>query len=126
MSWQSRDPLPNAQAVEIDLRKFEDYSMNPGNPGNQGKWVTFAAVGYDVQNPQNRIAAAQDVVTQLRQQLSKTPATQGQSNRYGPRFEVRVVIRGANGREGTLVTIWQLDRGTEIPRLITNWLEVHQ
>jgi hypothetical protein len=54
MVWKSGDPLPNAQSAEIDPRKFEDYSMNPNNPGNQSKWMAFAAIGYDVQESGSR------------------------------------------------------------------------
>jgi len=100
--------------------------MNPDNSANQGKWMAFAAIGYDVRNPQSRKSAAQDVINQVQQQLSDLPAIQGQSSSYGFRFEVRAVIQGGNRKEGTLVTIWQTDAGKNIPRLITNWLEVYR
>lgn len=124
--WNAGDPLPRPQDAEIDPRKFEQYSMNPTNPGNQGKWMAFAAIGYDVENPQSRSAAAQDVINQLRQGLVNAPATQIQSSIYGLRFQVRVRIQGQNGGEGTLVTTWQIDNDRDVPRLITNWLEVYQ
>ncbi len=124
--WNAGDPLPKAQDAEIDSRKFEQYSMNPTNSANQGKWMAFAAIGYDMENPQSRNAAAQDVINQLRQGLVNAPATQSQSSIYGLRFQVRVRIQGPNGGEGTLVTTWQIDTGRDIPRLITNWLEVYQ
>lgn len=100
--------------------------MNPNNPANQGKWMAFAAIGYDVQSAESRNAATQDVLNQLRQRLANAPATQGQTSIYGLRFQVRVRIQGLNGREGTLVTNWQIDNGKNVPRLITNWLEVDQ
>lgn len=34
------------------------------------------------------------------------------------------MVTGPNGKSGKLVTIWQIDRGTSVPRMITNWLEV--
>jgi predicted Zn-dependent peptidase len=124
--WNAGDPMPRAQDAEIDPRKFEQYSMNPTNPTNQGKWMAFAAIGYDVENPQSRNAAAQDVINQLRQGLVNAPATQGQNSIYGLRFQVQVRIEGPNGGEGTLVTTWQIDNDRDVPRLITNWLEVYQ
>ncbi|MFE1744903.1 DUF6883 domain-containing protein [Coleofasciculus sp. H7-2] len=125
-NWNSGDPLTRAQDAEIDPRKFEEYSMNPNNPANQRKWMAFAAIGYDVESAESRNAAAQDVINQLRQVLANVPATQGQTSIYGLRFQVRVRIQGLNGREGTLVTNWQIDNGKDVPRLITNWLEVDQ
>jgi hypothetical protein len=53
------------------------------------------------------------------------PATAGKASDYGQRFEVRIPITGPKGN-GTLVTVWQIDKGSDAPRLITNWLEVHK
>ncbi|MBW4508684.1 MAG: hypothetical protein KME64_19545 [Scytonematopsis contorta HA4267-MV1] len=122
--WKPGDPLPKAEEAEIDPRKFEEYSFNPNNPSNQGKWMAFEAVGYDVQTNQGRQAGANDVIRQLREGLINTPAAQGQVSTYGVRFQVKVRIQGFNGREGTLVTSWQIDNGKDIPKLITNWLQV--
>lgn len=36
----------------------------------------------------------------------------------------RTLAEGAG--EGTLVTTWQIDNDLDVPRLITNWLEVYQ
>ncbi len=100
--------------------------MNPANPANQGKWVAFEAIGYDVQNASSRSLAAQNVISQLKQQLIDAPAIPGQTSTYGLRFKVEVMLRGVNGRQGCLITVWQIDNGSEIPRLITNWLEVYR
>lgn len=81
-------------------------------------------LGYDVESIQSRQAAAQNIINQLRQGLANAPATQGQNSLYGIRFQVEISIQGLNGREGNLMTIWQIDIGTDVPRLITNWLEV--
>jgi hypothetical protein len=118
-------PLPNGAAATIDLAKFDRYSMDPNNTGNGGKWKAFQALGYDVQTEGGRTAGAQNVVNQLREKLATTPASLGKSSTFGPRYEVRIEIKGPNGREGTLQTVWQTDVGSSAPRLITNWLEVH-
>lgn len=125
-NWNPGDPLPRAQDAEIDPRKFEEYSMNPNNPKNKGKWIAFAAIGYDVDSSQGRSAAAQDVINQLRQSLPIAPATEDRLSIFGVRFEVIVQIKGPNGGEANLVTKWQIDNSTDIPRLITNWLKVPQ
>lgn len=124
--WQPCDPLPNSEKAIIDPRKFEQYSMNPNNPNNQGKWMAFAAVGYNVKNAQGRYSAAQDIINQLRFQLDNIPAILDKPSIYGIRFEVQIIIVGANGRQGILVTKWQIDNDTDIPKLTTNWLKVAQ
>lgn len=100
--------------------------MNPNNPANQGKWMAFAVLGYDVQSTESRKAAAQNIINQLRQGLVNAAATEGQNSIYGIRFQVRVRVQGLNGRQGSLVTIWQIDNDKNVPKLITNWLEVAQ
>lgn len=124
--WNPNDPLSMAEGAQIAPRKFEEYSMNPNNPVNQGKWMAFAALGYDVQSIESRKAAAQNIINQLRQGLVNAAATQGQNSIYGIWFQVRVRIQGLNGRQGSLVTIWQIDNDKNVPKLITNWLEVAQ
>jgi hypothetical protein len=64
--------LPRASEAAVDPAKFVDYSMNPANRGNQGKWIAFVELGYDVSTPEERV-----------------------------------------------------DKEILLPRLITNWLEVH-
>ena len=123
--WNPGESLPMADNAEIDPRKFEEYSMNPNNPANQGKWMAFAVLGYDVESTQSRQAAAQNIIKQLRQGLVNAPAIQGQNSIYGIRFQVQVRIFGVNGRVGNLMTIWQIDNDKNVPRLITNWLEVN-
>jgi hypothetical protein len=126
VNWKPGNPLPNAENAEIDLRKFSEYSMNPDNSQNQGKWIAFNAIGYDVRTAESREAAAQTLIDQLRQSFLEAPANPGKLNPYGIRFNVASTIQGSNGRQGVLRTVWQVDRGKETPRLITNWLEVYQ
>jgi hypothetical protein len=99
--------------------------MNPSNPNNGGKWSAFQNLGYDVKSDSGRAFGANDVISQVRSQLPKTQATPNGTSPFGPRVEVDVSITGPNGSTGTLVTIWQYDNGSAVPRLITNYLKVH-
>ena len=118
--------LTNYVNAVIEPSKFINYSMDPMNPGNQGKWKAFQMIGFDVSNINSRRKSAKNIIDQIRDNLSTVPAKPGKLSRYGQRFEVRISITGPNGRDGTLLTIWQIDRDKENPRLITNWLEVHK
>ena len=124
--WEFGQSLPNVQEAEIDARKFEQYSLNPENPNNKGKWMAFVAIGYDVSSSQGRQIATEDIINQLRAKVPNLPATQEEPSVYGLRFEVQVTIRGLNGQEGNLITKWQIDRGKTVPRLISNWLKISQ
>jgi hypothetical protein len=125
ISWKEGEPLPNADQAEIDLRKFTDYSWQPNNPQNQGKWMGFAMIGYSVETQEGRQIATQDIIQQIRQILPYAPAYKSKNNPYGMRLKVTIRIKGFNGGQGNLITIWQIDQGKIIPRLITNWLEVY-
>lgn len=70
--WECGQTLPKVQEAEIDARKFEQYSLNPENPNNQGKWMAFVAIGYDVNSPQGRQIATEDIIEQLRTKLPKS------------------------------------------------------
>jgi hypothetical protein len=124
--WKPGNPLPEAQNAQIDPKKFDEYSMNPDNPQNRDKWKAFEQIGYDVYTPQGRSIGAQNLIEQLRLSLQSAPANQGKTSTYGPRFVVQVEIEGPNGKKGTLVTTWQVDKDKSFPRLITNWIAVNR
>lgn len=118
--------VPTFRNAEIDVRKFIDYSMNPENPDNRGKWKAFVSIGYSLEDLRSRELAAWSVIKQLRQVLPNAVAQPGRSSSYGQRFEVTVEIVGPNGRQGSLFTAWQIDNGRDTPRLVTNWLKACQ
>ena len=99
--------------------------MKPDNPQNQGKWMGFAMLGYPVETPEGREIAAKNVIKQLRNALPYVSALKGKNNAYGIRFKVTIKIKGFNTRTGDLTTIWQIDKNSTIPRLITNWVKVN-
>jgi len=124
-NWKPGDPMPNADSAQINPAKFEKYSMDPANVQNNGKWQAWEKLGYDVKTEAGRQIATQDIMKQLSGKLLQTPAQKGMVSDFGKRFELDVEIVGANGRAATLGTKWQIDAGTTIPRLITNWAKVH-
>ena len=116
-------PLPNGDRAIIPEPKFLRYSMDP-KAKNNGKWKAWGSLGYDIDN--DRQGAADDVIRQLRRGLSVSRAEHAQQTPHGLRLTTGTHIRGPNGHAGTLRCVWQYDRGSDEPRLITNWLEVHK
>lgn len=115
--------LANAEQAVVDERKFTAYSMDPGNPRNDGKWEAWTALGYDLGD--GRADSAADVMRQLQAQLPDAAPYEHRDTSYGPRYHTDATIVGPNGRVGKLVTVWQYDHGTDKPRMVTHWLEVH-
>jgi hypothetical protein len=124
--WKPGDPLPEAQNAQIDPKKFTEYSMKLDHPQNGGKWKAFEKIGYDVRTPKGRGAGAKDLIEQLRLSLQSAPANQGETTTYGLRFIVNVEVEGPNGKKGTLVTAWQIDKDKSFPKLITNFIKVNK
>lgn len=124
MASPEEDPTRWDEA-QIDISKFRDYSMNPEHPDNGGKHLAFAALGWNVETAEGRELAADEVIRAIRASLpsadSKTYASE-----YGQRARVALPLQGPNGRDGKLVTVWQIESGSRVPRLITNWLKVQR
>lgn len=116
--------LSNAENAVVDERKFTAYSMDPANPRNRGKWKAWQRLGYDVH--ERRQDAVQDVTRQLRASLSDAEPYRRQDTSHGPRCRTDAPLTGPNGRTGTLVCVWQYDIGAEQPRMVSNWLRVHE
>ena len=54
--------------------------MDPTNVGNQGKWVGFESIGWNVQDEASRQVAAQDIIDQLKTKLAYFPAKRGRTS----------------------------------------------
>ncbi|WP_110986826.1 DUF6883 domain-containing protein [Acaryochloris thomasi] len=100
--WETGGALPYADKALIDPAKFEHYSMNPQNPGNQGKWIAFKELGYRTETAEGRRIGARHIVQQLSGALPMTAAIEGRRSNHGRRFIMRVVIQGLNNRQATL------------------------
>jgi hypothetical protein len=112
-------------AALIPEEKFTGYSMNPSNTNNLGKHQAFQALGYKLDTADERARAADDVIGQLRTALPPEGIPREHPSQYGRRAEVRTPLVGPSGSKATLVTVWQADNHGNVPRLITNWAEVH-
>jgi uncharacterized protein with von Willebrand factor type A (vWA) domain len=112
-------------AALILEEKFTAYSMNPSNTNNLGKHKAFQALGYKLDTAEERAQAAGDVIRQLRASLPPERIAREHPSQYGARVDIRTQLTGPNGTGATLVTVWQADNQSNVPRLITSWAEVH-
>ena len=42
---------------------------------------------------------------------------------YGTKYKFRIPVRGPNGKIKNVIAVYQIDKGSSIPRLITNYME---
>ncbi len=126
---EAREILPNLHLVEVDKRKFSEYSLNPDHPHNNGKAEGWQALGYDVENPQARRDAAQDLHEMIRDELlSRGKVVETRDTKYGPTYRVLNPFIGPNGAHATLVTCWIVESRSDPihPKLTTTWVQPHR
>ena len=126
---EAREILPNLHLAEVDERKFSEYSLNPSHPHNNGKAEWWQALGYDVENPQARSDAAQDLREMIREELlARGKVVETRDTKYGPACRVLNPFIGPNGAHATLVTCWIVESRSDPihPKLTTTWVQPHR
>jgi hypothetical protein len=104
--------IPNAAKAIIAPEKLRDYLLNPAHRRSATKAKFLLACGYR--------ADAWDVLeADLRTQHLTADYARAKENYFGRRFEIRVPISTPSGSQVMIQSVWQIDEGTEVPRLIT-------
>lgn len=104
--------IPNANSAIIAVEKLRDYLLNPAHRRGAAKARLLLACGYR--------ADAWDVLeADLRKQHLTSDITIVSENPYGQRFEIVAPLTTPSGRKIVFSSVWQIDTGTDVPRLIT-------
>lgn len=103
--------LPNRTLAVIAPDKLTNYLLNLRHKRGGTKARLLAQFGYTVQD-WRRLEA------DIRRGL-ETEVTLMRPTDYGMRYEIRMTLQTPCGEPLTVRTIWQIDAGTEVPRLIT-------
>jgi hypothetical protein len=104
--------IPNAESAIISQEKIRQYLLNTEHRRGGSKAALLLSFGYTSDNwtrlaDDLRIYHLTGDVTVVRE----TP--------YGTRYEIRAPLITPIGRSLTVYSIWQIDTGTDYPRLIT-------
>ena len=116
----AKDPselLPKYNQAAIPDGKLSGYALNMEHPVGKNKAIVFDSVlGYNISN--------QDVLVQrVRDGLGKYCAFPRAATKYGLQFSVPMMILGINGRYAPVITAWQIDAGTDTPRLVSIYVD---
>jgi hypothetical protein len=104
--------IPNADRAIITPEKLRDYLLNPDHRKGSAKARLLNICGY--------LAEAWQVLeTDLRTQHLTSDSVVAKENPYGRRFEIRAPLTTPSNRRVVFESIWQIDNGTDVPRLIT-------
>ena len=103
--------LPNHERAVIAPEKLRDYLLNVAHKRGGTKAKLLARFGYTASNWKR---LEKDIRAYLDGEVDAVRMTA-----YGARYEIRMTLQTPTGESLTVRTIWQIDDGTDHPRLIT-------
>ena len=110
--------MPNYTNAVTPAEKFTNYSLDYSNPNAKGKAEAYEkGLGYTKDNAEGLIKQINDYVTG-----GNKPYDVSQS-KYGTKYKYRIPVTGPNGKTKNVIAVYQIDNGSSIPRLITNYVE---
>jgi hypothetical protein len=104
--------LPNARLAKVEREKIADYLLNADHPDNGGKAAFFFALGFHrddwepLANTFRRLAITYSV-------------TRSMESVHGKKYIVDGAIDTPTGKNASVRTIWIVDSGETVPRLVT-------
>ena len=108
-------PLPNVSRAVLDLRKIEDYCLNPTHPRGRHKARVF----------REALGVGQSEAGWLREMLlaglQNTEAAELGWDAFGTRWGVDVSVARQN-RHVVIRTIWIVRSGETAPHFVTCWV----
>lgn len=108
--------LPNANSATIPDEKIIFYLLNITHRRGGSKAKLLNALGYDVRSWQ---VLANDIL----QQHLAAEVVESRDSIWGKRYEIVAPLTGPSGDTVMFRSIWQIDLGTDYPRLITMYPE---
>ena len=103
--------IPNGEGAIVEATKVRDYLLAPAHRVGSAKARFFGQLGFDQQN-----------WTALRDEL-RLLATQeaqlGPSTRFGQQYLVTSTMQGPYGRAASVVVVWIVLAGEDVPRFVT-------
>ena len=104
--------LPSAERAIVDATKITEYLLNASHPDNGGKARFFQSLGFSATVPMLLSAA-------LRAQATSGEVVQESTSAHGTKYVVDGQLEVADGRRRAVRTVWIIDAGQELPRLVT-------
>jgi hypothetical protein len=108
-------PLPNSDRAVLDIRKIEDYCLNPDHPIGCHKARVFREA-LDIGR-----AEATGLADEFLHAVRTGAASPAGVDEWGPRWSVDVAIFRQN-RRAMVRTIWMVRVGEDFPRFVTCWV----
>ncbi len=104
--------MPSAEHAVATDDKVRNYLLDPHHPNNGGKADQFTRYGFS-RDRHGDLAAA------LRMHAIMNEVIARSTSRHGEKFVVRCHLVTPDGRSPCRTSVWMINPGTTIPRLIT-------
>jgi hypothetical protein len=104
--------LSNPSKAVIEREKIADYLLNAAHPDNGGKAEFFEKLGFR-RKEWEALAAA------LRTLAQTTEATSHAESPHGQKYVIVGRIESPAGKPVAVKTIWIVDKGLDVARLVT-------
>jgi len=107
--------LPNAEKAVVDIGKLRDYCLNPNHDVGKHKARVFVAA---------LSLYSQDALVlrgALLEAVKSNEAIHGTANEFGQRYIVDFDME-YNGKTARIRSIWIINTGSGIPRLISSYV----
>ena len=104
--------LPQREHAIIAPEKLTAYLLNPAHRRGGTKARLLARFGYSEES-------WQQLEADIRRDHLEADVIAVRTGPYGVRYDIRALLQTPSGRQLNTRTVWQIDQGTEIPRLIT-------
>jgi hypothetical protein len=104
--------IPNSEGAVIEPSKLTDYLLNPEHKRGGAKAKLLIQFGYSQETWQR-------LETDIRESHLDADVDLVKETAYGTRYEVSAYLSTPVGRQLLVRTVWQTDKGTDFPRLIT-------
>ena len=104
--------LPNAEHTIIAADKLVSYVLNEEHERGGSKAHVFIEFGY-------RREKWEQLESDIRTSHLVADVQTERQSAYGTRYEISELLDTPSGRKLKVRTVWQLDKGSDYPRLIT-------
>jgi hypothetical protein len=112
-----KELLPGYNRAVIADSKLTGYVLNTEHPVGKNKALVFEKVlGYNTSNKDL-------LIERVHAGLAKYRASARKATQYGKPFEVLMMVEGANGKFAPVKTAWQIDSGSDFPRLVSMYVD---
>jgi len=104
--------LPGNERARVEEQKIRGYLLNRAHPDGLAKARFFMRKGY-------REDDWQRLADDLRRHGRQNDVVGIVESPYGARYAVDGLLRAPSGESIRLITIWIIEKGTDVPRLVT-------